>query len=191
MNKKEIRLIHDRRKIETYQFFEIFTFNISKKLYKKLKSSEYIYISKKVPEEKDLRTSYNCFYVFDDYKQNKVKVPKVKRIRVSMAVLVSLRYKDKQIFLIEKGSIKPFGGAYEFKEKLNLKSIELDNKESKDLRFTIDIKELDDVIFWWENSGYHNRETTPHREMEEEFCLENPILTRKEFKKYFKDILDL
>lgn len=109
-------------------------------------------------------------------------------IRVSMAALVNVRYHGLNLLLKgSDGKGKPFGGAYQFNPSSRFitktPSIILEKRTSLDLRFSISPKDLIDLKNWFYSKK--ERETTAIRELEEELCEENNILTKEQLQNFF------
>lgn len=173
-----------RNNHNTIQVFDIFEVNISKKFFNKIRKHKNIFVTKNEKELLNLENvADNCKYIFENvHEEGKIKNEE-NRIRFSISYLVRLKYDDNYIFLVEDNIIKPFGGAYVHNQKLPFNNVILENPESYDLRFFIDSKDKDVVLSWW--NTLDKKESNPLRELKEEMCLENEIVSLEEFNLEF------
>ena len=185
----EIHRIADRKGKLSYQIFEIYDLEVSKSFFNKIKNHPNIYVVTTIPKSIENYSMANTCQYLESPLVKPIELDKsLSRLRFSMSALIRVRYEDNICLLIEKSQIKPIGGSFHYKKKPSFKDITFDKEHSKDLRFTVNISEVENVLSWWENCT-DERETSPLRELKEELILENDIVTLEEFNKEFKDLL--
>lgn len=165
--------------LTTIYFFDVWEWRISKEIFDKISIHTNIAVVEEYPIKiNGCNVANHCGFL-DQPNAKELVIPANGRIRISMAALVKISYENKSIYLIQNKTIKPFGGAYYFTKKPSINSLALDNPQSMDLRFTVDVLELDKVYEWFNLK--QDREITPERELFEELCLENNILDKSDF----------
>lgn len=167
----------------TLRVFEIWQLEVSREIFNSMKGHKNVVV---VPEKSLNNFSYNQIILAGNCKflnskvESNISLPRSGTLRVSMAALVSIKFEDKVLLFFDRENqkCKPFGGAYFFQEGcpiLSEKSLRLDKPDTKDLRFMISSNRIPEVIKWFDLKV--NRETNPLRELTEELCIENNILT--------------
>lgn len=165
--------------VTTAYFFEVWKLDIPSSLSEVFTNSPDIVV---VDNLQSIKTSFHvadhCQTLFVQ-PEEELLLPECNRIRISMSVLVDLQIKHLHALLLEKNCLKPFGGALHFNNLPNIASICLDDKKSKDLRLSLDLKDCPELISWYLNQT--DREVSPQRELFEELCLESSILNQSQW----------
>lgn len=179
------------------RIFEIWDFNLTQELFEKIKKHSRVltipYNELNSFAFKKLTLAGNCKFLKDEVNSSISKIPSSGKIRISIAALVCLRYRDQALLFIDQdqNKAKPFGGAYHFLKESKLKQnklLSLDNESSMDLRFTINAKNLKMVTSWFKSKK--ERELDPFRELKEELTEENKIITLSDLKEAIGDLTD-
>lgn len=165
--------------VTTAYFFEVWTLDVPASLTEVFSNSPDIVV---VDNLQSIKTPFHvadhCQTLFVQPEEELI-LPECSRIRVSMSVLVDLRINNLHALLLEKNCLKPFGGALHFNSLPNIPSISLDDRRSKDLRLSLDLKDCAQLIEWYLTQK--DREITPQRELFEELCLESSILNQAQW----------
>lgn len=104
----KLKLSQRECKDTTLYFFDIWELEISESIFNNIdKNKVFIFDNKK-----DKSMTDTCSYFLQEIESEDLPVILPSSLRISMAALVKITYKDKVLFLKEDDVIKPFGGAY-------------------------------------------------------------------------------
>ena len=193
--KRTVKELSVEKTKKVLRIFEIWEFNLTSDLFNKIKKHPSVltipYNELKSFAFKNLTLAGNCKFLNDSVHSSTNKLPISGKIRISIAALVCLKFKDQVLLFIDHNhnKAKPFGGAYHFLKESKLKQnklITLDNESSMDLRFTVNAKNLKMIINWFKSRK--ERELCPFRELKEELTEENQIITLNDLKEAISDL---
>lgn len=171
----------------TVYFFEVWNLELTEDFFEYISYHPAVFTTDKLSQIKtDNHVADHCRMLNPKLKLPQVQTQDSGRIRISMSALVNLTHKGKSCLLIQKGVVKPFGGAYQYEDALPVLSAKSDDVTSKDLRFTIDACDLVTIEEWFHKKI--GRELTPHRELVEELSLENTILPSSKMDELIKSL---
>ena len=194
MNKLQKSHLHKTVKVNkngvlTVYFFDVWNLELTTPFFEKVKTSPFIHISSTIlPTSDALIVADHCPMLEKDTKVDyDLSLVVSPMVRVSMAALVVMKHQGDFLFLIEKGKIKPFGGAYCFTNPLPFKDVVLDDDKSQDLRFSTCASQKDILLDWFDKG--QGREQDPTRELVEEMSIENPILSSLEIEEFLKTLV--
>ena len=177
---KTIEHFRIRNEAPAFYIFDIWEIEVSSTFFNKIKNHPRIFICKKensIPEP----TASHVGFIFHKKGTSSPKMDSTTQVRLSFSGVARLKHKDNYILLKENGIIKPFGGAYHLTNFKFPKKITLEN--SPDTRMFFSAKDYLSIKNWLFDSK--NVDRTIHRELFEEFVLENDIINESCFNLEF------